>query len=89
MADERRTALIHLGGPTLARLLDLPEGLQVIAIQAQFDPAGFVLKVEGDSLQPVPSGAESPVIGGYFGRTQVVVDDAVYSRFTWKTGDPR
>ena len=46
--------------------LDLPEGLHIVGVHSTFDPAGFVLVVEGEALEPTPVDQELPLLPGFF-----------------------
>lgn len=63
--DRSRRARISFGPRTIQELLGLPEGLEVVSVQGQFDPPAIVVIVQGEQLEPVPDGAQSPTLSGY------------------------
>jgi hypothetical protein len=88
MPDARRTARVLLGKFEIARLLQLPEGLSIRFIEQQNDPVRLMFIVEGESLQPVPDGVESPRLASHV-VTHCVSDreGRMYVRHELVTGD--
>lgn len=58
----RRTAKIELSTADIANLLGLPERYEVVAVRDSFDPVGIIVMVEGEGLEPVRPGCESPLL---------------------------
>ena len=56
----RRRAVAFLGADRIARMLALPDGLHVAAIDADFLRNGVRVLVEGESLAPTLEGVEAP-----------------------------
>lgn len=57
---ERRRAIGFLGASDIERLLDLPEGVHVVAVRDEFLRDGVSLLLEGDMFEPVPEDAVAP-----------------------------
>lgn len=55
-----RRAAVHVDARELARFLELPEGVEVLAVIAQNDPVGFKVIVTGDVVPVAVPDAEAP-----------------------------
>jgi len=74
-APQRRRAIIILDDQLIAKILDLPEELKIVAINADSTRLAILVAVEGDTLDPVPPGAEPPLLSGswsYDGEAQLL-----------------
>lgn len=62
MTFERRTAVVALSADHIARLLDLPTGYRVVAVEADLDPPRVRFLVHSDELPEVLPEVESPFL---------------------------
>lgn len=81
--DENRIAKIRMDRLEIEHLLGLPEGMQVEAVYATNDPAGFNIVVSGTHLEAQPYDTESPFLGGVFTRRTVRHQGRVWSCWDW------
>ena len=63
MSDYRRTALVRITPDTIANMLDLPEGVHVVGVTADFPTTSLVVMLQSDRFPEVDSNAEPPIIG--------------------------
>lgn len=75
----RRVAKIRLNPMEIARMLELPDGFEVIAVQGRWDPVSIEVIVKADSLPESPIDAEAPFAQGW-----VTVEDGGVRRLEWK-----
>jgi hypothetical protein len=61
---ERRRAIVLLSDEIIERILDLPDGLRIVAINADFRRMGVEVMVEGDRLDPVAPATMPPTLAG-------------------------
>ena len=86
---ENRRAKIVINPASLARMLSLPDGLAIVGIYGQHDPASICIVVEGDQLDPQPLDCELPPLGDGFWHTwQTFADGHVYVRWEWQPAEP-
>lgn len=81
--DHSRRAKLRLDRRQLAHILDLPEGLRVVAVDSGNDPLAITLFVEGAHLEPVPDDTESPYLAGSLTTEVVVHDGRQFIRYGW------
>ncbi len=63
---ERRRAVVRITEQMITAMLDLPDGIRVVGVRDDFIAMGVLVMVEGDGLDPVPSGAVTPDLPGYW-----------------------
>lgn len=59
-----RRVKVRLGAAQVAKMLDLPAGTEVLAIQGTFDPPSIEVIVVHPDLPMVPLDTEAPPVGG-------------------------
>jgi hypothetical protein len=80
-----RRAKIRLTQEDLRIMLDLPEGLTVVAVATTVDPPAIFVHVVGEELEPQPPFVEAPFLGGVGQRTVIVGEDGkLYARWGWE-----
>lgn len=79
-----RRGIIAVSPLEIAHLLDLPDGLRVVAVHTEFDPVQIKIAVEGPMLEPVADGAYAPRLNGSLTRRQRVDSEGkVWTRWDW------
>lgn len=59
--ETKRRAKVFLDPNLLHAMLDLPAGVRVVGVQADFDPIRIVIMLEGEEIPESYVNAESPV----------------------------
>lgn len=93
----RRRGQLVIGESTLASLLDLPEGIHIVGIHADWPSMSIRVMVEGDELDEIPEGCEPPVLMASWTkeillappRSDLKGEDVPYVRLAWRPPDPK
>lgn len=82
----RRRAKIRLDEQVLLHLMDLPEGMRVLAFDVRNDPPAINVIVESPDLPDVPTNAEAPIA---YARSEVTIGEdgerTVKTVYDWPT----
>lgn len=91
----RHRAVVTLRSDDLRTYLDLPDGLSIVGLWAEFDPPMIKFRVVGPALPEVADDAAAPPLGGYLSSLLYADVDqetghaTLYRRFAWSQQDPK